>query len=58
MMSREGGRTAFGLFVIFSATAAALWFLGGLGIIDIAILGIVGGGIFYATMRLVNGPRP
>jgi hypothetical protein len=34
-MMSQGGRTAFGIFVIFSATAAALWFLGGLKIIDI-----------------------
>jgi hypothetical protein len=48
-------RTALGFFLIFSATTATLGALGGFGIIkDIAILSIVGGGISYATMRLID----
>jgi hypothetical protein len=39
------------------ATAVALGFLAGLGIKDIAILSIVGGGVFYATMRLIDRPH-
>jgi hypothetical protein len=43
-------------FVIFSAMAGAFGLLGGFGIKDIAILSIVGGGVFYATMRLIDRP--
>ena len=56
MTPRDVGRAAFGIFVIFSATATALSLLTGLGITDIAVLSIVGGGVFYATMRLIDRP--
>jgi hypothetical protein len=56
MTPRIIGRTAFGIFVIFSATAWAFGLLGGFGIRDIAILSVVGGGIFFATMRLIDHP--
>jgi hypothetical protein len=49
-------RTAFGFFLIFCATAAVLGLLGDFGIKDTAILGIVGGGVFYATMRMIDPP--
>jgi hypothetical protein len=39
------------------ATAVALGFLAGLGIKEITILSIVGGGVFYATMRLIDRPH-
>jgi hypothetical protein len=55
MTPRVMRRTVFGSFLIFGATAAVLGFLGGFGIIkDIAILSIVGGGVSYATMRLID----
>ena len=56
MTPRTIGRAAFGIFMIFSATAAALGLLTGLGITDVVVLSIVGGGMFYATMRLINRP--
>jgi hypothetical protein len=49
-------RTAFGFFVIFIGTAATLGLVDGLSITDVAILSIVGGGVFYATMRLIDRP--
>jgi hypothetical protein len=54
MIRRDIGRAAFGIFVIFSATAFGL--LGGFGIKKIAILSIGGGGVFYATMWLIDRP--
>jgi hypothetical protein len=56
MTPRDVGRAPFGIFVISSAMAAAFGLLGGFGIKDIAILSIVGGGVFYATMRLIDRP--
>jgi hypothetical protein len=48
--------TAFGIFVIFIGTAAALGLLAGLGISEISILSVVGGGAFFVTMRLIDRP--
>jgi hypothetical protein len=55
MTSHDIGHTAFGIFVIFSATAA-LGLLTDLGIMDISILSVVGGGAFFVTMRLIDRP--
>jgi hypothetical protein len=49
------GRAGLGLFVTLSV-AVAFDFLAGLEVKDIAILGIVGGGVFYATMRMIDRP--
>ena len=55
MTSHGIKRTAFGIFVIFIGTIA-LGLVAGLGIMDLAILSIVGGGVFYAAMRLIDRP--
>ena len=52
MKSRSMRRTALGFFLIFSATAAVL----GFGIKEIVIFSIVGSGIFYATMQMIDRP--
>lgn len=49
-------RAAFGFFWILGTTAAVLGLLGGFGVRDIAIFSIVAGGIFYATMQLIDRP--
>jgi hypothetical protein len=54
MTPRFIGRVAFGIFVILSAMAVGL--LAGLAIKDIAVLSIVGCGVFYTTMRLIDRP--
>jgi hypothetical protein len=54
MTPRGIGRATSGIFVILSATAAALGLFARFGIEDIAILSVVGGGVFYATMRLID----
>ena len=50
------GRTAFGIVVIFGAAAAALGLLAGLGIREVSILSVVGGGGFLVTLRLIDRP--
>ena len=56
MTPRDIRRAPLGIFVISCAMAVAFGLLGGFGIKYIAILSIVGGGVFYATMRLIDRP--
>jgi hypothetical protein len=53
MTSHGIKRTAFGIFVVSIGTIA-LGLVAGLGMMDVAILSIVGGGVFYAAMRLID----
>jgi hypothetical protein len=50
------GRTAFRFIVIFGAAITALGLFAGLGIGEISILSVVGGGAFLVTMRLIDRP--
>jgi len=54
MTPRELGRVVFSLFVIFSATMSALSLLYGFGVRDVTVLSIVGGAVFFGTMRLID----
>lgn len=56
MKARDAVRTVFGLFVIFSAFAAALNLLWGIGVRDVTLLGVVSGLVFYATLRMIDRP--
>jgi hypothetical protein len=55
MTSHGSKRIAVGIFVIFIGTIA-LGLVAGLGIMDVAVLSIVGGGVFYSAMRLIDRP--
>lgn len=50
------GYVTFGIGVIFVMVTAAIGALAGLGIVDEAVLSIVGGGVFYAAMLMVDSP--